>query len=282
MPSVTSWLTAKLSLGRLRPPVGWGAVLGTGTLLGIGFTVSILVASIVLRGEQLQQAKLGVLTTVVLGCASSWILFRVVKLLPARSGPAGCLAPRPRSPTSPTPSTRLATMSAARGKLRSRWSSTATSNAPTAGRPNRSIRTLLAELGDLRYVWRHLPLDDVHPRAQLAAEAAEAASSQGAFWAMHDLLFDHQDQLRPTDLVRYAEQLGLDLERFQRDLDQGTGADRVAQDREGAELSGVGGTPSFFINGMHHRGAYDLQTLTQAVKVARIRAGLGVAAPADA
>jgi Na+/H+ antiporter NhaA len=279
---VASWLTARLSLGRLRPPVGWGAVLGTGTLVGIGFTVSILVASIVLRGEQLQQAKLGVLTTVVLGGASSWVLFRVVKLLPRAMRARWLLG------TSTSITDLASPVDPARDHVRGPREAPVTLveygdfECPYCGQAEPSIRTLLAELGDLRYVWRHLPLDDVHPRAQLAAEAAEAASSQGAFWAMHDLLFDHQDQLRPADLVGYAQQLGLDLERFQRYLDEGTGADRVAQDRESAELSGVSGTPSFFINGMHHRGAYDLQTLSQAVKVARIRAGLGVGAPAEA
>ena len=77
------------------------------------------------------------------------------------------------------------------------------------------IRELLDSFGDeLRYVWRHLPLNDVHPNAQMAAEAAEAAAAQGAFWEMHDKLLDHQDELTPPDLGRYAEELGLDVERF--------------------------------------------------------------------
>ncbi len=74
-------------------------------------------------------------------------------------------------------------------------------------------RELLRDFGDVRYVWRHLPLNDVHPQAQLAAEAAEAAAAQDAFWPTHDLLLDHQGALRPADLIRYAEQLGLDIER---------------------------------------------------------------------
>jgi predicted DsbA family dithiol-disulfide isomerase len=99
---------------------------------------------------------------------------------------------------------------------------------------------------------------------------------------MHDLLLDHQDHLLLPDLMGYAEQLGLDLERFQRDLDEGSGADRVGEDRDSAELSGVTGTPSFFVNGLRHHGAYDLQTLTQTVKLAKARASIGVAGPADA
>ena len=89
---------------------------------------------------------------------------------------------------------------------------------PYCGQAEPVIRELLAGFGDVRYVWRHLPLNDVHPHAQIAAEAAEAAARQGAFWELHDLLFDHQDALRPSDLVGYAGQLGLDTERFEEEL----------------------------------------------------------------
>jgi Protein-disulfide isomerase len=89
---------------------------------------------------------------------------------------------------------------------------------PYCGRAEDVVRQLLADSGDVRYVWRHLPLTDVHPHAQLAAEASEAAADQGKFWEMHDLLFQHQDALRPKELVSYAEQLGLDTERFEEEL----------------------------------------------------------------
>ena len=90
---------------------------------------------------------------------------------------------------------------------------------PYCGQAEEVIRELLAEFGDdVRYVWRHLPLNDVHPHAQLAAEAAEAAAAQGEFWPMHDLLLAHQDALRPDDLRQYAEELGLDVDRFWEDL----------------------------------------------------------------
>jgi protein-disulfide isomerase len=106
----------------------------------------------------------------------------------------------------------------------------------------------------------------------MAAEATEAAHEQGAFWSMHDLLFEHQDALRFADLVGYAEQLGLDTERFADDLRQRRHAARVASDVDGADLSGVSGTPTFFINGRRHHGAFDLETLSAAVKVAGARA----------
>ena len=122
------------------------------------------------------------------------------------------------------------------------------------------IRELLDSFGDdLRYVWRHLPLNDVHPNAQMAAEAAEAAAAQGAFWEMHDKLLDHQDELTPPDLARYAEELGLDVERFWDELRRREHAPRVAEDVASADASGVAGTPSFFINGRRHQGAYDIE-----------------------
>src|SRR4029450_4904992 len=89
---------------------------------------------------------------------------------------------------------------------------------PYCGRAEPVVRELLADFGDVRYVWRHLPLSDVHPNARRAAEAAEAAAEQGAFWEMHDALFEHQDDLRLGALLHYADDLGLDLERFRRGL----------------------------------------------------------------
>jgi protein-disulfide isomerase len=110
------------------------------------------------------------------------------------------------------------------------------------------------------------------PNAELAAEASEAAAAQGAFWPTHDLLLEHQDALGPADLVRYADQLGLDVERFKQHLREHAGARRIAEDVEGADLSGVSGTPTFFINGRHHYGAYDIAALSAAVRGAGARA----------
>ena len=150
---------------------------------------------------------------------------------------------------------------------------------PYCGQAEPVVRELLRDFGDVRYVWRHLPLNDVHPNTQLAAEAAEAAADQGAFWEMHDLLFAHQDALRPNDLVSYAEQLGLDVERFASDLREHAGAARVAEDVDSADLSGVSGTPTFFVNGRRHYGAYDIATLSAAVRAAGARAVLATTTP---
>jgi len=145
---------------------------------------------------------------------------------------------------------------------------------PFCGRAEPAIRELLAGFGDVRYVWRHLPLTDVHPHAQLAAEAAEAAAAQGAFWEMHDMLLRHQDALRPADLAGDAAALGLDVERFTRDLRKHTHASRVAEDVDTADLGSVSGTPTFFVNGQRHYGAYDIGSLSQAVRTARAVAAI--------
>jgi protein-disulfide isomerase len=144
---------------------------------------------------------------------------------------------------------------------------------PYCGQAEEVVRELLVSFGDdLRYVWRHLPLNDVHPHAQMAAEAAEAAAEQGQFWEMHDKLLAHQDDLTAKDIQRYADELGLDGERFWDDLRRRKYAERVGDDVTSADESGVAGTPSFFINGRRHQGAYDVPTLTAAVRAARARA----------
>jgi protein-disulfide isomerase len=137
--------------------------------------------------------------------------------------------------------------------------------APTA-------RELLAENADIRYVWRHLPLTDVHPQAQLAAEAAEAAGNQDKFWPMHDLLLANQQDLTFEALLGYAAALDLDVERFRDDLLRHRHAARVAQDVDSADLSGVAGTPTFFVNARRHEGPQDLETLNRVIAGARARA----------
>jgi protein-disulfide isomerase len=143
---------------------------------------------------------------------------------------------------------------------------------PYCGQAESVVRELLADFGDVRYVWRHLPLTDVHPHAQMAAEAAEAAALQGRFWAMRDLLFENQDALTVKDLLRHAEAIGLDVDAFREALRSRKGAPRVARDVESADGSGVSGTPTFFVNGRRHHGAYDVESLSRAVIAARDRA----------
>jgi formate-nitrite transporter family protein len=125
---------------------------------------------------------------------------------------------------------------------------------------------LLARLDErFRLVFRHFPLTQIHPHAERAAEAAEAAASQRRFWDMHDLLFDGQDALEDPDLVGYASELGMDVERFGLELVQGTHRPRVREDFLGGVHSGVNGTPTFFINGRRHDGSWDEDSLAAAI-----------------
>jgi protein-disulfide isomerase len=105
----------------------------------------------------------------------------------------------------------------------------------------------------------------VHPHAEQAAEAAEAAAAQGAFWPMHDTLFENQDALELADLLRYAAALGIDDERFERELTERRYAGRVREHFMSGVRSGVNGTPAFFINGVRHDGSYDVQSLYAAI-----------------
>jgi Na+/H+ antiporter NhaA len=270
----SAWLLTRLSRGRIRPPVGWAAVAGGGTIAGIGFTVSLLIATLAFTGVRLQEAKIGILTAAALASVMTWLLLRGTAMLPDRMRARALLGTAEgivdlAFPVDPD-----------RDHIRGADDAPLTVveygdfECPYCGQAESVVRELLADFGDVRYVWRHLPLRDVHPFAQLAAEAAEAAAAQGAFWTMHDLLLDNQDRLRPHELVRHAESLGLDLERFRADLDRHHGADRVSEDLDSADLSGVSGTPTFFINGRRHHGAYDIETLSAAIRTARARAGL--------
>src|SRR5712691_11587980 len=244
-----SWLLARLSRGRLRPPVGWAAVAGVGTIAGIGFAVSILIATLAFTGTQLQEAKLGVLSAALGASLVTGLLFRAAALLPAR------LQIRALLGTSEVITDLGAPVDPGRDHIRGPAKARVTIveygdfECPYCGQAEPVIRDLLACHGDVRYVWRHLPLNDVHPHAQLAAEAAEAAASQGRFWEMHDLLLRHQDRLLMSDLIRYASDISLDSARFGDHLRKRAGAARIAEDVDSADLSGVSGTPTFFIHG---------------------------------
>jgi Na+/H+ antiporter NhaA len=269
-----SGLVTWLSRGRLRPPVGWAAVAGGSTIAGIGFTVALLIATLAFSGARLEEAKVGILSAALGASAANWVVVRLTELLPARSRTRALLG------TAESIVDLAAPVDPHRDHMRGPQDAPITMveygdfQCPYCGQAEPVIRELLAGRGDVRYVWRHLPLSDVHPQAQLAAQATEIAAEQGAFWEMHDLLFEHQDALRPADLVRYAGELGLDVERFRNDLRNNTGAARVAEDVDSADLSGVSGTPTFFINGRRHYGAYDIATLSAAADTARRRAAV--------
>jgi protein-disulfide isomerase len=273
----SSWLLTRLSRGRLRPPVGWAAVAGGGTIAGIGFTVALLVATLAFQGSQLEEAKLGILSAALCASILTWLLFRSTALLPRRLRIRALLG-------AAEPLVDLyIDVDPERDHIRGPLDAPVTVveygdfECPYCGQAEPVVRELLRDFGDVRYVWRHLPLNDVHPHTQLAAEAAEAAADQGAFWEMHDLLLGHQDALRPDDLIGYAEQLGLDVDRFADALRDHAGSTHIADDVDSADLSGVTGTPTFFINGRRHYGAYDIATLSSAVRATGARASIATA-----
>jgi protein-disulfide isomerase len=246
---------------------------GAGAVASLGFTVALLVSSIAFKGQQLAEAKLGILTVAVSATALAWLVFQIIRRVPAE------MRARQMSGTRDDILDLSEDVDSSRDHVRGPDGAPVTLleygdyQCPYCGQAEDAIRDVLVEFGDdLRYAWRHLPLNDVHEHAQMAAEAAEAASAQGAFWPMHDLLLGHQDELDGRDLRHYAEELGLDVERFVEDLRSREHAPRITEDVRSADESGVAGTPSFFINGRRYNGAYDVAGLTSAVRGARFRA----------
>jgi len=269
------WITSRPWVTGLRPAVSWPVLAGGGAAAGIGFTVSLLIASLAFDGQQLEEAKLGVLAAAVASTLLSWLVFRAIRKIPTEMRARQLLG------TADDLLDLSDDVDPERDHVRGPDGAPVTLveygdyECPYCGQAEIVIRELLDQFGDeLRYVWRHLPLNDVHTHAQLAAEAAEAAGAQGQFWGMHDKLLATQDELTGRDLKRYAEELGLDIERFVDDLHDHEHTDRIAEDVASADASGVAGTPSFFINGRRHQGAYDIDTLTKAVRTARGRARL--------
>ncbi|NUP67792.1 MAG: thioredoxin domain-containing protein [Nonomuraea sp.] len=265
----TSWAVGRLSGGRLRPPVGWAAVAGSGALAGIGFTVSLLIANLAFTGRPLQEAKVGILAAVVASSAFAWAVYRLAALLPRAARHHALLGAAP-------PLTDLTgRVDPALDHVRGPRDAPVTVveygdyECPFCSEADPVTRDLLLTRPDVRYVWRHLPLSDIHPHARLAAEAAEAAGAQGAFWPMHSLLLARQDRLEMSDLLAYAAELGLDVGTFRRELDRRAHAGRVERDIASADRGGVSGTPTFFFNGQRHQGTHDLAALTRAIDATR-------------
>jgi len=267
-----AWLLTRISRGRIQPPIGWAAVTGAGTIAGVGFIVSLLIAALAFHGTDLAEAKVGILSAAVASSALTWIVFRVTAFLPKQ------LRLRALLGTADTIIDLSVPVDPEHDHVRGPDKAPVTLveygdfECPYCGQAEPVVRELLADYGDLRYVWRHLPLTDVHPHAQLAAEATEAAASQGKFWEMHDQLLRHQDELTARDLIRHAAEVGLNTDRFKQDMRERVGQRKVISDVDSADLSGVSGTPTFFINGRRHHGAYDIDTLSAAVRTARARA----------
>jgi Na+/H+ antiporter NhaA len=269
-----SWLASRPALHGARSPISGPVIVAAGLGAGVGFTVSLLVSSLAFSGVRLEEAKLGTLSTVILAPVLSWVAVMVLRHLPQE------VRARQVGRTAEDILDLGWDVDPERDHVRGSEDAPVTLveygdfQCPYCGQAEQVIRELLAEHGgDVRYVWRHLPLNDVHPNAQLASEASEAAAAQERFWDMYDTLLSHQGELALRDLVRHAQELGLDMERFKDELRRRVHAPRVAEDVASADESGVSGTPTFFINGRRHYGVYDIDALTAAVKAAKERAG---------
>jgi Na+/H+ antiporter NhaA len=275
-----SWLASRPAMRGPRSPLSPPLLAAGGAFAGIGFTVSLLISSLAFSGRQLDEAKLGALGSVVLAPALAWTVLQIVKHLPAN------VRARQLAGTAEDILDLSQDVDPERDHIRGSEDAPVTLveygdfECPYCGRAEPVIRELLSSFDDdVRYVWRHLPLNDVHPNAQLAAEASEAAAAQGHFWEMHDTLLQHQGDLRPSHIATYAQELGLDSQRLLSELHRREYAARVGKDVTSADESGVSGTPTFFINGRRHYGTYDIDTLSAAVTAARGRARLTAKAP---
>lgn len=260
---ITSGVTASIrsGMGALPRGIGKGQTVGGAALSGIGFTVSLLIASLAFKDLKTRdEAIVGILLASVFAVLLAWIIFHLAAVLRGE-----ITASLPRMLSLPVDPSR----DHIRGPMEAPCTLVeyADFECPYCGRSTGMIRELRQIMGDeLRYIHRHLALVDVHPRAELAAEASEAAAAQGRFWEMHDLLFEHQGDLEVEDLIGYAAELELDLDRFTFELENGLHADHVQTDAASADESGVQGTPTFFVNGMRHVGPYDAVSLAAALR----------------
>jgi Na+/H+ antiporter NhaA len=246
--------------GALPQGVGGGHVFAGAALSGIGFTVSLLIVGLAFDDDRLvAQATVGVLISAVLASLLGWLVFTfAARMLDQRdaalpvllSDPIDCEVDHVRGDRD-APMVLVEYLDY---------------ECPFCLRATGAAKEVKEHFGDrLKYVVRHLPLD-VHPHAELAAVAVEAASRQGLFWEMHEQLFANQDRLERDDLVAHAEVVGCDPERFIADLDDDSLHDRIRRDIASAEASGVRGTPTFFVGDTRHQGAFDALTLIAALE----------------
>ena len=257
-------LAQKVGLGVLAPGLTIGRVAGGAALSGIGFTISLLIVGIAIDDPAAQdEARVGVLAASVLAFALGWV---VLKALDARRPVVqpGAVLLRPFDPE--------------RDHFKGRADAPLVLveygdfECPFCSRATGMVDEVIEHFeGDLVWVWRHLPLHQHHPHAELAARAYEAAYLQGRHFDYARLLWANQAQLERLDLLRYADEIGLDLERFEADLDSDAVRRRVREDEDDADLMDVSGTPTFFIGTARHGGQWDAPTLIAALDASRSR-----------
>lgn len=261
-----TWLVSRRALGGLPVTVPLPQVAGLATVCGIGFTVSLLIAAITFEGSTLEQAKLGIFAASLLASLLAWVVFALAARFVGTTTSTEERIAQPiidlAEPVDPD-------VDHLRGPVDAPVTLVEYGDfeCPYCGQAEPVLRELVNNFGeDITFVFRHLPLDEVHPHARLAAEASEAAAAQGNFWQMHDILMNHQKGLSEEAILGYAHDLGLDVEKFLRDLRERRHAARIARDIESADESGAAGTPTFFLNGRRYVGTHDLGSMTTAVE----------------
>lgn len=262
---LATFLAVRLGLGRLPEGVGMGSVFGGAALSGIGFTVSLLVIGLAFgtTSDLGREATVGVLVAMVLATLLGWLIFRVAA---KRWGEETADLPMVLTPPVDPEVDHIRGPEDAQLTIVEYLDFECTFCAHATG----SWDDLHEHFGDdLRYVVRHLPLVEIHPHAALAALASEAASNQGMFWPWLDFVFTRQQALEREDLIGYAGELGLDVDKFVEDLDSRAVAERVLRDAISAEESGAHATPTFFVGGRRQVGSYDARTLTSALEQSR-------------
>ncbi len=256
-----TWVMQRTGLGQLSPGGTLRRVAGGAALSGIGFTISLFIVDIAITEPARQdQARVGVLLASVIAFFLGWAIFRVTDWL-SPPEPVGLKLIRPVDPD--------------RDHMRGDPQAPLTLveygdyECPFCSRATGAIDEVAEHFGErLRYVWRHLPLERVHPRAFEAARAAEAAGLQGKYFEMGKMLFANQDDLEWSDIYRYANAIGLDLERFDQDVrvHPTKVLHRVQDDAQDAELMDLKSTPTVFVNGKRHKGPWDSASLIRALE----------------
>ena len=278
---LSAWLGSRPAFGGQRLLITWPGLAGTAFSAGVTFTAALLIASLAFHGQTLEDAKLGILATAIIGPALSALAFSSARLLPME------VRARQLNSTASQLLDLADDVDPEHDHIRGVPDAPVTLveygdfECPYCVDAVPVINELTERLGDeLRYVWRHLPLSDVHPSAQLAAEAAEAAAAQGRYWEMHDRLLADSSELSAAEIRALAQELGLDLDQFESDLHHRRYAARVAADVRSADASDVTGTPTFFVNGRRHEGVYDVEVLTREIQAAAAAARIAAHHPA--
>jgi Na+/H+ antiporter NhaA len=259
-----TWFMQRTGMGQLAPGLTVRRIAGGAALSGIGFTIALFIVDLAIPEPARQdQARVGVLLASVIAFLLGWAIFRITDWV-SPPEPVGLKLIRPVDPH--------------RDHLRGDPSAPLTLveygdfECPFCSRATGAIDEVRTHFGnELRYVWRHLPLERVHPRAFDTARASEAAALQGKFWEMAHELFEHQDDLEWSDMYRYAVAIGCDIEQFDHDVrvDPSKVLHRVQDDAQDAELMDLNSTPTFFVNGKRHKGPWDAASMIRALEAAR-------------